>query len=647
MKYLLHASLALALLAAPAAAQDEGIHLPSNQQVGFYWYATDGAGFRWDVTSYGTINDGTNNAYDGAMQMRVNGQYFNWSSSGNLSPDGREVEIGPWPAGSLRVYRRLYIDPKAGYCRWIDIFENASGTAQTVSLRYTTDLGVSPQQMVTSGGKGAVGADDWGLVTGRTSGSYTATVHVWATERAKLKPKVTAKTGNDNVYYDFTLKVPAGKTVALCFFEAQRNSYADAEKFLKTFRPETELGSVPPALRKLILNMGGGSTLVLGSLELPRNEKHDLAVLQNDNELLGQIVNESFRVRTFYGTLDLPAARVVGLAVRTAGDPQVHVALTDGQVVAGEFVNGPLRFRLTTGDVMSLSPADVRTAAFRLDDARPEKIEIRSPILELRDAQRLFVRPGELDLSFRTEYGVVRLPLEGLAGVMLDTPEGGLHNAVFTNGSTLSGLLEAEKLDLALPSLSAKLSAPREILRAILLPGDEDALREEGLAEIALRNDNQLLGQLADAALTVRTGAGEVTITAGDVAEVEFIEEGALGRVNVKQHSGSTVSGTLSGTAIRFRIAPGLELPVFVGHIRSLTCPQARSAASQPDTQPATEAAPPAGGATKGPVPAAVEARRLGKLEAATEIEAKKAAEEKAAEAMKAELTAERLAKLK
>ncbi|HOF18432.1 MAG TPA: hypothetical protein PK082_05945, partial [Phycisphaerae bacterium] len=557
MKHLLHASLILVLLAAPAAAQDEGIHLPANQQVGFYWYATDGAGFRWDVTSYGTINDGTNNAYDGAMQMRVNGQYFNWSSSGNLSADGREVEVGPWAAGSVRIYRRLYIDPKVGYCRWIDIFENGANAAQTVSLRYNTDLGVSPQQMVTSGGKGAVGADDWGLVTGRTSGSYTATLHVWATERGRVKPKVTAKTGNDNVYYDFTLKIPAGKTVALCFFEAQRNSYADAEKFLKAFRPEMELSAVPAALRKLILNMGGGSTLVLGSLELPRNEKHDLAVLQNDNELLGQIVNESFRVRTFYGTLDLPAARAVGLAVRTAGDPQVHVALTDGQVVAGEFVNGPLRFRLTTGDVMSLSPADVRTAAFRLDDARPEKIDIRSPILELRDGQRLFVRPGELDLSFRTEYGVVKLPTEGLAGVMLDTPDGGLHNAVFTNGSTLSGLLEAEKLDLALPSLSAKLSAPREILRAILLPGgEEDLPRDEGLSEMALRNDNQLLGQLADAALTVRTGAGEVTIAAGEVAEVEFVEETALGRVNVKQHNGSTVSGTLSGTAVRFRIVP-------------------------------------------------------------------------------------------
>ena len=117
--------------------------------------------------------------------------------------------------------------------------------------------------------------------------------------------EVPLRRTTNSVYQEITLKLPARKTVALCLFQAQRRPISAAKKFLREFRPKRELSKVPPALRRIIVNMGG-ATLVLGNIDLPRHEKHDLAVLRNENELLGTILNDRFDLETFYGRLELP-----------------------------------------------------------------------------------------------------------------------------------------------------------------------------------------------------------------------------------------------------------------------------------------------------------------------------------------------------
>ena len=191
------------ILAAGALARgaDKGIHIPKGRSVGWNWTLTDGAGFRWDINSHGTVNDGTNDAYDGGMQLQVNGSSFSWNSSGWLSKDGREVEIGPWSRGSIKVYRRIYVDSKVGYCRWIDIFENTTTSAQTLTLRYYSNMGTTTRRTYTTGGKNTLTDKDWGLVTGYTgSSSRPAVVHVFATRGAKNKPRMEYSSNNDNIY---------------------------------------------------------------------------------------------------------------------------------------------------------------------------------------------------------------------------------------------------------------------------------------------------------------------------------------------------------------------------------------------------------------------------------------------------------------
>ena len=566
------------------AEQADSIHIPSGRNVGWNWQLSDGAGYTWDISSYGKVNNGTNDAYDGGMQLSVNGNSFSFGSAGRGSADRREVEIGPWSIGQVRVWRRIYIDPKLGYCRWIDIFENTGSNTHLLNLRYYSNIGGSTQVTYTTSGKTQLSKKDWGIITAEAASgsSRPAIVHIFASRDAKLKPSFRFTPNNDNLYYHVSLPVGAKKTVALCFFEAQRRPLGEAKKFLKAFNVTKEMQKVPPALRKIIVNIGTGSIVSIGRVELPRKSKHDLAVLRNGDEMLGTILNERFVVETFFGRLDLSADRVLGLAVPSASDHHVQVVLTDGQVVAGKLTSVPLRLKLVNGNEVSLTTAKIKSLAYRISPAKGRDILLRSPVVILRAGMRLFFRAEDLPTDFYTEYGSLKLQTEHLRTLLLDTPEGGLHRAVFRNGSVLSGLLLAENLKLKL-DLGPQLAIRRHVAAQFLFPVPVEQETNENLTELVLRNENSLFGRLADPSLNVRTKVGNVQVKPETIAEVKVPAE-SFGQVQIRLHNGTTVSGRLAGQTIRFKIEPGPELKVFVNHVRQIACPPPKPPQPQPTT---------------------------------------------------------------
>ena len=575
-------------VAARPSAADTNIHIPTGRSVSGNWNVTDGAGYAWNIyVSNGYVSSGSHSAYSGGMQLQISGSGFSSSSTGRLSKDGNEIEIGPWRRGSVNVYRRIYVDKKIGYCRWIDIFENTSSSAQTLSLRYHSSMGISTRKTYTTSGGTNVTDKDWGIVTGYTSSSYAAVAHVFATKKSKVRPRFQWNRSSSTVYYHHTLKVPAKKTVALCLIEVQRRPFSAAQQFLKGFKVERELKKIPPALRRIIINMGG-AMLTLGSLELPRNEKLDLVVQRGEhegNELLGTILNDSYAIETLYGKVMLGADRVVGLQVPAGAGDRIRLGLADGQVIVGKLLSSPIKFKLANGNEMTLAVDKIDTAAYRISPSRPEEIAFRKPMVVLRNGQQLFFKQSDADWSFHTEYGEVKLNPGDLRVLILDTPDGGLHRAVFGNNSILSGLLTTENLELTL-DLGPKLVIRRYLVHQFAFPvGD---YKGPDLAEMQLRNEDVLAGRIADDTLKIDTGVEQVSVGRDDIAQITIPEEAPVGRIRVRLHNGSVVEGRLLGRTISFQITPGLKLPVYVGHIVEVTCPKPPP---KPTTQPATKPA--------------------------------------------------------
>jgi hypothetical protein len=545
------------------AEADEGVHLTGGS-VGWYWYKNDGAGQRWDITPRGTVDDGEDNAYNTGMALSVNGKDFSWNASGRLSDDGREVEIGPWTTSGVRVYRRIRVDDREGYCRWIDLFENdAAGPARALTVEYTTRQSTSITQVRTSSGADKPLPGDWALVTGNASSRTPSVVHILSGPNAEVLPRIEIDKDKHQVTYRYTLELRPGQRRALCIYQATRASHGKAVEYMTQFKPGYQLARAHQNLRSLVANISG-SMLTLGSLKLPRHAKFDRVILTNGDELVGTITNSSLSMVTAFGPLNLPAERTLGLVVPSADEPLVHVALVDGQIVAGRLDEPVLHLQLRgSDDALDLEIPRVRSAGFRVSDQRPESVTISAPTAVFRTGEQLFFHPDDLAVDFQSQYGRFRIDPSRLRGAHFNGGAGGLHRLAFVNGSMLSGLLQTDKLTLRL-QLGAEMSVGRYLLAKAVFPTNTPAAGPA--ARVRLRNGDLLLGQLLDEQFTIDTGSGRVTVARGDIRLAEFSDQ-RLGEARIRLASGSSITGRLTQQQLRVRVHPGLDLPLYTGHI--------------------------------------------------------------------------------
>ena len=106
-----------------------------------------GDGFRYDVQSGGSLSDGGtvsrqyNDAYDGMYAVRVNNVSFSGVNAARGELTGRQLVLGPAPAGSLTITRKIYVPSEGGFARYLEIVTNPTGAAQKARVRVDGNLG--------------------------------------------------------------------------------------------------------------------------------------------------------------------------------------------------------------------------------------------------------------------------------------------------------------------------------------------------------------------------------------------------------------------------------------------------------------------------------------------------------------------------
>ena len=567
--YVCAAVLSAIVLGLPASARAddaEGIHIQGDNQ-GFLWTVQDGNKKTWDINTDGKVNS-ANGAYNGGMILTVNNAGFASNGIAKLSKDHHEIEIGPWNWNGINVYRRIYVDPNLGYCRWIDIFENNSGSDQTLTLRYDTNQPSPLKDVITSsGGKQIVAKKDFAYAAILNDATKSVNVHVYTNRGAKESIQPQFNIGQADIHYNYSLTVPNGKAAALCLFESQQPDAAKAQAFMKDFDPQTELGKVPLALRKLVVNIIA-PRLMLECIELPRNDKFDMVVQADGNELMGTITNDKFLLDSLVGKLELPAAKVLGINVPSSEDPYVQFVLVDGQVVAGR-LGAALTLKLENGNDQVFPPDKVnfKSASFRISKERPQEIAVVSPLLVLRSGQRLAFNPADVNCVLRSVYGDLKIDPSQIAGIATDASEGGLHRVTFRNGSVVSGLISPDKFTFRLA-----LGMPLEIGLQRVARMEFAPVTPAGTGEMcqaSFHNDDDLFGKMLDQAIDLQTENGKITLKPADVSTIEFGEE-AFSHVDVKLRSGRSYSGKILNRSLKFKIEPGPEVSVPVGMLTIL-----------------------------------------------------------------------------
>jgi hypothetical protein len=191
----------------------------------------DGSGYLWDVYPGCYISNGTSDAYDGGLQIYVNGSMYN----GAASLSGRTVSCATQSMSSLQVSRKVYVPSSDAYARFTDTFTNPTASPITVTVQSRSNLGSDSGNVLhtTSSGDAAFSTTDKWLVTDDSSNGSgdPTTLHLfwWDGAQPEGQPTtVTAANGSDNIYVSWSLTIPANATRQLMYLAVQAPNRATA-----------------------------------------------------------------------------------------------------------------------------------------------------------------------------------------------------------------------------------------------------------------------------------------------------------------------------------------------------------------------------------------------------------------------------------
>jgi len=562
-------ALAVTWLAAPAAGQ-QGLHIAGDATVQGMWNVQDGAGFRWDIQPDGTVSDGNNDCYDGGMRLQINGSQIS-HAPGRLSADKREVEYGPRTMGTLKVWRRIYVDPKLGYCRWIEIVQNTADKPAEVQIEHYSNMGSSTQRCHRV--KDKQGKNEWAFVTGQGS-HRPAVAHVYATPRAKVRPTPNIQQHNDNIRWTTKMTIGPRRTVAMCSIQAQRGSFEEAQAFIEKLDLAKEARKIPMPLRRLLVNFR--TATLFGEVEITRLERRDLLLDVDGSRLLGTVRNESFTIRNeLLGEMELPAAQVVGMVAGDEGQAPQRLLLLDGQILSGTLSGEGVRVELAVGGELTVPFERIRQWTYAVSAERPDEGRGAEAMVELATGDRLAVVPESLHVSVKTAWATVPLPAEHLFQIRPPEEDEDGENAgadraaarrrvVLRNGSRLTGVLEPSPVEMRL-TLGKTVQVERERLVRLQLGRELPATTAPARAVMA--GGDELCGRVRPRELQVQTEYGSLKVELDGVRKLAFDKPG---EVTATTWDGSVLRGRIEREAVELELASGYVVALPLKHLERI-----------------------------------------------------------------------------
>ncbi|KYF68976.1 thrombospondin type 3 repeat-containing protein, partial [Sorangium cellulosum] len=247
----------LAIAAAPRSAAAQCSSAGPLQEL------IDGLGFRWDVGTDGVISDGSADAFDTGIRLRVDGVSFP-ASTRAAEMDGRQLVHGPTLLGNLEVTRKVYVPADAGWARFLEILHNPTDGTLDAVVRIESNVGADDSTTITqtqSGDLEFTPADRW-LATDDADMAGDPSLHFnFHGPSAVIAPVrvgmiVFDCAGMQGPFAEFVLPLPPGGTRVLMHFGGQRASRADAHASAASLDalPEGTLLGMTAAERAVVVN---------------------------------------------------------------------------------------------------------------------------------------------------------------------------------------------------------------------------------------------------------------------------------------------------------------------------------------------------------------------------------------------------------
>ena len=503
-------------------------------------------------------------------------------------------------AGTVNVSRRVTIDADDGGVRVTDTFRNTTAAAQQLAVQLSSSInfGVQQSQAIPDPKNAAV---NLGWMAQLAVGPGKVAVDVYAGPGGRVVPTIESQPGNNVGTATVQLAVPANGVVSLVHYHLVVPSTDAGTAWVAAMRPNKMLADLPKEIRRSVVNfrVGGG---LLGDQEVLRGDLLDVVELRNGDRLNGTLNGPGdYKLDTFYGTVDVPAERVVGIVSAGAYRPRQLLVTTDGQIFGGHLERPTIGLQLTSGQTVQVPLDQVARVGYRRRPGEPTDAaddgggvgQLRPPYVLLATGDRMAVTMPPTAVPVMTRYGPLSIPPGVLAGIVFANDETGLHTVTLTDGTHFGGLVTLADFTATLPAAggptTGPTTAPSGSPTAVKLPttvrlpvatlsrivfAADDADRPTGgsgtdAPALHVRKDDLLVGTLVGQ-LKVDTAFDTVTV---DAAGIRSLAPGKGTDLAITTWDGTVFNGQVQDPTVSCHLSCGVDVRVPVSLIDGYTNP--------------------------------------------------------------------------
>ncbi len=562
------ASAGIAAPAAPAAA-GTSVNLPYN--------LADNSGGNWTIFQNGAFRQqGNIQLYGQGAVLTVNGNNVNANNNtAKFDDKTNELVIENMAGQGCTVTRHIMFKKDDGCLRIIDVIKNtqAQELVANISLQTQINYGVQSGQTVTDPkGKN----QPLGFVA-LTTANNQAVVEVFAGKGAKHVPQIQFQQGNNFVQANLTHSIGPGKEVAVMHLHSTSAAADAGAKWISAIKESKIMSDIPSPLKKLILNFRSGIAFV-GDIEVLRGELTDIVEMRGDrgDKVSGTIKEEKYDLKTFYGTVSIPADRVIGLLNVGEFHPRQLLVTREGEILGGELEKKEISIELSSKQMTSVPVAQISRMGYRRKKDEPDEWTFEKPMVLFRSGDRLVVGSPEGTLDVLTRYGPLKLKTSEMHALVLQSEDSPVHQALLSDGSKISGLSSATAFEIKLSASGQNVKIPASAISRIQYtakPADID----DTTGVMTLGNEDQLVGSLSGN-LKLRTAFASVSLSGPEVRKLTRSKGGMLD-VQVEMWDQTTLSGELEDGELSMKLTCGLEMKVPVNLLEEYNQPRPQPSA--------------------------------------------------------------------
>ena len=534
-----------------------------------YRVFTDSLGFRWDISSDGQVQDGTNDCFDGGLRLNVGGRRFSGTSDRRMDPSTGEIILRE-VMGNLEVTRRIKLKSQNAFLRYVDSFRNTSDSTVTSTVTIQTELGGSCQSYFTDQGRQnpvALKGDECGLVIFQGSFGRPSVVFHLCHPRSKVKPSVIVEYRR-RLRFTFSISLRPKEEKAIAYSVAQRSftsppSKVELAKLLAPLNKSGWLSDIPGDIRDNLINWQrfgwrGELGRVSASIErlLDMQAKYDLLLISSETKFRGKADIPELTIKTAYGECKVKEEDVFAVVGGDVLGESVRIYLRDGQVLTGRTDKSEIGFSTTTGFSISVSLQRLDTLL-----GHKQQTDLTPPsgaivFVETYTGNRLAVTEDVgAKVTALTKWGAIELSLGEIKSIKPVSERFVGHVFFLKNGSNFVGYLQGDSLQLK-TVLFGRREIPVEDIQTIVqakAPSEEETEEEISLSYIVLSSGSRVVGRPELTEIELLTDSGEFAIPVADIRSINLSEEGGLDFV-VQLWDGSVALGGLKRLVFPFRV---------------------------------------------------------------------------------------------